>query len=365
VTGTRLATAIGAGLAAIALALPATAQADVTFGANLGSAKISTSASITSPSPYTIYMLGDVGGSNAGFVVPTTGTLTSVSIRHKGAASTLELYAAHQVSGSTFQFDSDLGPISLPAVSTSGNGQIDTTAFHAAITVNEQLVTVRTDNNGGSLFMVNDMISSPVQVNGAFVSPAPNHQPAIGEQISTWASASPTGPLISATEAPQGTSQHTLTVTRVGSGTVTSTPAGISCGSACSHSYTGGTAVALTATPAAGYTFAGWSGACGGTGACNVTMNSDLSVTATFKPTNPTISGTTLDHKHGSAKFTFSDPGASGFECALVKKKKTPHFKHCTSPKAYAGLKAGKYTFEVEGLFSTGPGPVSKHHFKI
>jgi beta-lactam-binding protein with PASTA domain len=40
--------------------------------------------------------------------------------------------------------------------------------------------------------------------------------------------------------------------------------------------------VTLTATPAAGSTFAGWSGACAGTGLCNLTMSADQTVTATF-----------------------------------------------------------------------------------
>jgi uncharacterized repeat protein (TIGR02543 family) len=43
-----------------------------------------------------------------------------------------------------------------------------------------------------------------------------------------------------------------------------------------------GTSVTLTATPAAGYTFAGWQGACTGTGACQITMNGPESVTAQF-----------------------------------------------------------------------------------
>ena len=73
-----------------------------------------------------------------------------------------------------------------------------------------------------------------------------------------------------------------LSVTRVGSGSVISTPAGIDCGATCSANFTGGTVVTMTATPATGSVFAGWSGACTGTGTCNVTMSSATGVTATF-----------------------------------------------------------------------------------
>ena len=74
-----------------------------------------------------------------------------------------------------------------------------------------------------------------------------------------------------------------LTVAKSGSGTVTSTPAGITCGADCSEPYSNGTAVTLSATPASGYTFGGWSGACVGTGECAVTMTAAKSVTTTFK----------------------------------------------------------------------------------
>ncbi len=67
-----------------------------------------------------------------------------------------------------------------------------------------------------------------------------------------------------------------------GTGTVTSTPAGISCGTTCSASFNAGTSVTLTATPASGSIFAGWSGACTGTAACTVAMSAAQSVTATF-----------------------------------------------------------------------------------
>jgi len=67
-----------------------------------------------------------------------------------------------------------------------------------------------------------------------------------------------------------------------GGGTVTSQPAGINCGDDCGQNYAEGTTVTLSASPANGSTFAGWSGACTGSGACEVTMSQARTVTATF-----------------------------------------------------------------------------------
>jgi uncharacterized repeat protein (TIGR02543 family) len=63
---------------------------------------------------------------------------------------------------------------------------------------------------------------------------------------------------------------------------VTSSPAGIDCGSDCSESYSYNTVVTLTAAPDVGSVFDGWSGDCTGTDPCNVTMDQARSVTATF-----------------------------------------------------------------------------------
>jgi DNA-binding beta-propeller fold protein YncE len=77
---------------------------------------------------------------------------------------------------------------------------------------------------------------------------------------------------------------HTLSVTLAGSGNgaVSDGTGTIHCPSACSNAYTANTQVTLTATPGSGSTFAGWGGACAGTGTCQVKMSDDMAVTATF-----------------------------------------------------------------------------------
>jgi alpha-tubulin suppressor-like RCC1 family protein len=81
-----------------------------------------------------------------------------------------------------------------------------------------------------------------------------------------------------------GTSALTknLTVTTSGNGAVSSTPGGIDCGTSCVSGFAVGTQVTLTATPANGYAFSGWSGACSGTAACAVTMDTAKTVGASF-----------------------------------------------------------------------------------
>jgi hypothetical protein len=98
-----------------------------------------------------------------------------------------------------------------------------------------------------------------------------------------------------------------LNVSVAGAGTGTVAGTGISCPGTCSQSYLSGTTVGLTATPGAGSAFAGWGGACSGTGTCLVTMSPDQSAVATF----------TLN------------PGPTGLRAAALKKckKKFPHNK--------------------------------------
>jgi len=60
-------------------------------------------------------------------------------------------------------------------------------------------------------------------------------------------------------------SKPVLSVSKNGTGTVSSSPTGISCGNDCNESYAANTLVTLTATPATGNAFTGWTGICSGT----------------------------------------------------------------------------------------------------
>jgi uncharacterized repeat protein (TIGR02543 family) len=103
-----------------------------------------------------------------------------------------------------------------------------------------------------------------------------------------------------------GPTPCTLTVNKadVGSGTVTSSPAGISCGSTCSASFTCGAAVTLTAAASSGSTFTGWSGACAGsTPSCSFSMAAASTATASF---TPSVTGGALSvNAGGSASGAF------------------------------------------------------------
>ena len=103
--------------------------------------------------------------------------------------------------------------------------------------------------------------------------PATPTHPSQAQEILAGASGSGSGGTFTLQVAKNGT----------GAGTVTSSPSGINCGTTCSRSFSGGTSVTLTATPASGSIFAGWNGSgCTGTGSCTVQVNDNRSVTATF-----------------------------------------------------------------------------------
>jgi hypothetical protein len=103
-----------------------------------------------------------------------------------------------------------------------------------------------------------------------------------------------------------------LTTAKAGTGSGTVSGTGINCGVDCTESVTPGTMVTLTATPSTGSTFTGWSGGvCTGTGTCQVTVNADTSVTATFTLNQYLLSVS----KNGTGTGTVTSP--SGINCGV------------------------------------------------
>ena len=86
-----------------------------------------------------------------------------------------------------------------------------------------------------------------------------------------------------------------LTIIKSGTGTgiVTSSPTGINCGSDCSEIFPIGMTISLTAIADLGSKFSGWSGIeCSNIETCNITINEDIKITASFGKDLHSLSGT-------------------------------------------------------------------------
>jgi hypothetical protein len=119
-------------------------------------------------------------------------------------------------------------------------------------------------------------------------------------------------------------SMFNLAAAKAGTGTglVSSSPAGIVCGTTCSYNYLAGTVVTVATTPSSGSVFRGWSGGgCTGTATCTLTGNGSVTVTATFDtsstsptpPTSPTYTLSVITKGPGSIS---SDSG--GISCGSL-----------------------------------------------
>jgi GH25 family lysozyme M1 (1,4-beta-N-acetylmuramidase) len=101
------------------------------------------------------------------------------------------------------------------------------------------------------------------------------------------------------------------TVTGPGGGIVSSSPAGISCATTCSHAFSAGSSVSLTATPDGASEFDAWSGGCSGLdpNVCTVTLDKPRSVTASFTDLGPPSAViTTPASLAGPIRIAFSEP---------------------------------------------------------
>ena len=82
-----------------------------------------------------------------------------------------------------------------------------------------------------------------------------------------------------------GPTQVNLTITTAGNGLVRGP--GADCRGNCTAPYVSGTQVHLVAVPDSGASFVAWSGACSGTGGCDLTLDADREVSATFATLPP------------------------------------------------------------------------------
>jgi Ca2+-binding RTX toxin-like protein len=165
---------------------------------------------------------------------------------------------------------------------------------------------------------------------------------------------------------PGGTTR-TLTVSTTGTGSGSVVGSGINCPGDCSETLPDGSTVQLTATAAPGSSFEGWTGACTGTGACEISLNADRSVSAEFAEddSEPPPGGdttppeTTIDSgpkkkvkvkgKKARVKFAFSANESADFTCSLDGKD----LGACTSPTTLK-VKRGKHVFAVAATDEAG-----------
>lgn len=80
---------------------------------------------------------------------------------------------------------------------------------------------------------------------------------------------------------PPAAATQAVTVSLTGVGGVGFSDGG-SCSASCAKSFSTGSRITMSAAPAAGFTFAGWGGACTGTGPCELTMDAAKAVSASF-----------------------------------------------------------------------------------
>lgn len=145
--------------------------------------------------------------------------------------------------------------------------------------------------------------------------------------------------------------QHTLSIGTVGDGNITSDIGGLSCGTgtACTAAIDAGTVVTLTATPASGFKFVGWSTGCATTTpTCEITVNSAVFVVGVFFFTlNPdSLPNATVGVPYSQ---TFTSNGGLA-----------PPFSYATSGPLPAGL-----TLSGDGVLSGTPTALGTSQFTI
>lgn len=230
-------------------------------------------------------------------VTPSTGITSGCG---SGSTCSLTLNSDTTVTA-TFKANTPQGDNISPVVST-----FTVPSTSASLTVSP-ISVVATDNYAVTGYLITEAATSPATTTAvAWTATAPTSYTVSGAGTKTlyaWArdaagnvSLAKTASVTVTTVSPTAV----LTVTKTGSGVVSSSPAGLDCAGTlvCTMTVNTGTQVTLTATPSTGQTFTGWGGVCATstTNSCVVTVNTDSAATAGFIATSATFSsGATPD----------------------------------------------------------------------
>jgi endoglucanase len=268
-------------------------------------------------------------GDGAGTVTASSGVNCGTVCSASYASGTVVTLTAAATSPATFGGWSGAcsGTASTCAVTMSAAKTVTATFAAAPVQTYTLSVTLAGVANGGTV-----TLSPPGGSYPAGTSVTLTATPAAGNTFGGWSGAC-TGSsatcvvtmsanqTVTATFTAVPPPTYTLSVARQGnaSGTVSGS-GGILCGTTCSADFPSGTVVTITATPAAGGTFAGWSGACTGTAqTCTLTMSQAQSAVATFNSCCSTITLTVNKAGTGSGTVTSSTGGINcGGTCSAT-----------------------------------------------
>jgi YVTN family beta-propeller protein len=254
-----------------------TPDGSTVYVANLGSGTVSVIATATNT---IVGSAINVGGGPTGVAVTPDGSKVYVVNEGAGSVSVIDT-ATNTVVGSPIAVGSQpvalgnfIGPPTL-TVAEAGTGSGQVTSSPANINCSA------TSNECSATFVLGTQVTltASAATRSSFAGWSGGGCSGTGTCVVTPTSDT----TVTATFKALPTSTLSISLAGGGLGRVTSRPSGINCGATCSASFVTGAQVTLTATPANGVTFAGWSGGgCSGTGTCQITLSADTTVTATF-----------------------------------------------------------------------------------